>query len=121
MKRANYLGAPAFFELNQACVLVNQALGEFGCYLVGSSLERRDFRDVDVRCIMADEAFDRMFPMQGAPQHDARWSLICCAISLWLKQRTGLPIDFQIQRQTEANAEYPDGERSALGILFDPR
>jgi len=41
---------------------------------------------------------------------------MCTAISLQLSQATGLPIDFQIQAQTEANAEYP-GKRSALGIF----
>lgn len=125
--RANYVAAPGFYNLNQACRLVNDAFGgSFGCYLVGSSLERRDYRDVDVRCILEDEAFDRLFRVR--PQ-DAEsgvagwlnplWSLMCTSISLWLSQQTGLPVDFQIQRQTQANAQHPGKKRSALGIFLD--
>ena len=32
------------------------------------------------------------------------------------QQQSGLPIDFQIQRQTQANAEH-EGKRSALGLF----
>ena len=66
-ERANYVAAPAYFNLNQACVVVNRALnpfGGFGCYLVGSSLYRKDHRDVDVRFLMSDEGYDRMFRTQ---------------------------------------------------------
>lgn len=123
MTRANYIGAPEFFELNQACRTITEA---YGCcvYLVGSALERRDFRDVDVRCILDDAVFDREFPGhadgQGAYYLDAKWSLQCSAISLWLARHSGLKIDFQFQRQTQANAEYPKGGRCAIGIFLDP-
>lgn len=121
MSRASYVGAPAAFELNQACVLINQAFGDFGCYQVGSSLERRDYRDVDVRFIMADERFAEFFPA-GGNQLDPRWSLICSAISLWLSKHTGLPVDFQIQQQTAANAMFPrPARRQPLGIFVEPR
>lgn len=116
--RANYLPAPESFLLNQACLAVNSAFGGFGCYLVGSSLVRRDYRDVDVRYVMGDDEFDRLFP--GAahhPQINALWSLMCSSIALLLKQQTGLPIDFQIQRQTEANAKF-SGPRNPLGIFL---
>lgn len=123
MNRANWIGAPAFFELNQACLTLTQA---FGChvYLVGSAMTRRDYRDVDVRCILPDEDFARWFPgldVNGVA-HDARWSLLCSSISLWLSKHTGLPIDFQIQRRTEANAEFPRREghqRHALGLFVE--
>src|SRR5688572_23291882 len=121
MKRANWLPAPHFFNLNHACTIINKAFDGFGCYLVGSSRERRDFRDVDVRFIMSDEAYDREFRNGDATSWlDAKWSLICQAISLWLTQQSGLPIDFQIQRQTQANELHPGpGRRSALGIFLD--
>lgn len=45
---------------------------------------------------------------------NARWALFSGAISEWLKSRTGLPIDFQFQRQSDANRDYPDGERQAM-------
>lgn len=122
MKRANYLPAPAVFNLNAACKLVNDALGHFGCYLVGSSLRKRDYRDVDVRFIMGDEEFDRMFPgaHPGPYILHPLWSLFCTSVSTWLRQQTGLPVDFQIQRQTQANEEYSRRTghgREPLGIF----
>jgi hypothetical protein len=120
--RSNYVPAPHFFNLNQACVIVNKAFGDFGCYLVGSATERRNYRDVDVRFIMADAVYDRMFkPDQAGHGYvNSLWSLLCQTISLWLSQQSGLPIDFQIQRQTEANTRHPGaGRRQPLGILID--
>lgn len=132
MKYVNYLPAPAYFKLNQAVALIDKAFGvhgSFGTYLVGSSLQRRDFRDVDVRMIMENEAYDKLFP--GAvdrPDLNAYWSLTCVMIADWLARETGLPIDFQIQRQSVANelfgrkalGEGPPGDypRNALGIFL---
>ncbi len=126
--RAHYIGAPEFFELNQACRTITEAYG-WHVYLVGSSLRTRDHRDVDVRCILDDADFDQMFPVSagdegeaGAWFRDARWSLLCCSISQWLASRTALKIDFQFQRQTQANALYSqkDGHhRNALGIFLE--
>lgn len=117
-KRANYVAAPHFYNLNQACDIINRAFPEsFGCYLVGSALERRDYRDVDVRLIMEDAAYDRMF-RNDSGWANPLWSLMCTSISLWLSKTTELPIDFQIQRQSTANAQH-DGKRSPLGIFLD--
>lgn len=127
MKRANWLPAPAAFNLNMACVAIDKAFGgHFGCYLVGSALRKRDYRDVDVRLIMSDAEFERLFP--GAvnhPQLNPLWSLLCSSISLFLQTHTGLPVDFQIQQQTAANAEFGGGPkqghgRHPLGIFLDP-
>jgi len=124
MKRANYLPAPAVFNLNAACKLINDALDDngFGCYLVGSSLRKRDYRDVDVRYIMADDDFDRMFPGISSPyMMHPLWSLFCTSVSTWLRQQTGLPVDFQIQRQSQANEEYSvkaGHMRHPLGIFW---
>lgn len=125
--RANYLPAPHYFALNQAATLVNAAFGGFGCYLVGSCLERQDYRDVDVRLILEDATYDRWFGASSGQHesggvHDPLWSLLCLAVSEWLKAQTGLPVDFQIQRQTQANEKHSrkDGcKRSALGIFLD--
>lgn len=124
--RANFVPAPHFFNLNQACALVGKAFGDegFGCYLVGSSLKRRDYRDVDVRFIMRDEAFDRMFRDEHGSDYNANalWSLLCVSISLWLGKQSDLPIDFQVQRQTQANEQHSPKaghERQALGIFRD--
>ncbi|NUP12955.1 MAG: hypothetical protein HOW73_43500 [Polyangiaceae bacterium] len=118
MKRANFIGAPQFFDLNMACRLVTEAYG-FHLYLVGSALERRDHRDVDLRLILPDEEFRAMFPgMANGGWTDARWSLFCSAVSLWLSRQSGLKVDFQVQSQTEASGET--GPRHPIGILLDP-
>ncbi len=120
--KASHVGAPAIFELELLCRHINEAFGEdFGCYHVGSSRERADWRDVDVRLIMADDEFAALFPSVGQHwEHDARWLLMTVAISEWLSKRTALPIDFQFQPQTHANALFP-GIRNALGLrLVNP-
>lgn len=115
--RSNFVPAPHFFNLNQACKIVNDALAGFGCYLVGSSIVRREYRDVDVRYIMEDTAYDRLFRNESGYANPL-WSLMCQSISLWLSQQSGLPVDFQIQRQTRANEEH-HGRRQPLGIFLD--
>jgi hypothetical protein len=118
MKRANFIGAPEFYNLNNVATVLNEAFG-MNNYLVGSAIERRDHRDVDIRCIMDDEEFDRLFgpKMPGNYSTNGLWSLMCASISEWLASRTGLKIDFQIQRRTQANAEY-DGQRQCLGLFI---
>ena len=119
MDRANYIPAPHYFNLSMACSLLVEAYGPH-VYLVGSSLERRDYRDVDVRCILDDDDFDRHFPgaMSAAnPSLHALWSITCAAISLWLSQQSGLPIDFQIQRRTEINKQAGNTQRHPLGLF----
>lgn len=119
--RANYVGAPQMFKLQNACLIINQAFDGYGCFLVGSSLRKKEWRDVDVRFIMSDEAFAAMFPgltNEGAAWLHARWSLMCTAIADQLSTATGLPIDFQFQSQKFANTTYSTRAghgRSALG------
>jgi hypothetical protein len=60
-KKYNYIGAPACFALDLALRHINEAF-EGECYVVGSVLERPDWRDVDVRMIMDDEDFAKNFP-----------------------------------------------------------
>ena len=119
MVRANYLPAPHYFNLNNACAVLVQAFGPH-LYLVGSSLVTREYRDVDIRCILPDEEFAHFFPALktgGSPSRNALWSVMCSAISLQLSQQSSLPVDFQIQSQTEANAEF-DGRRHAIGLFY---
>jgi len=82
MTRANWIGAPEMFNLNMACRALVDAFG-WNIFLVGSSLEHRDFRDVDVRCMLDDAEFDRLFPGPCAAQTtwlDARNALLSAAI-----------------------------------------
>lgn len=111
-----HIGAPACFALELACRQITDAFGGFGCYVVGSALERSDWRDVDVRLILSDDEFRTLFPDAGEHwEHDTRWLLMTISLSKLLSTATGLPIDFQIQSQTYANERHP-GPRSAIGI-----
>ena len=116
VEKPSYIGAPAHFALEQACRHICDAFDSFGCYLVGSALARPDWRDVDVRIIMEDGEFAKLFP--DAKHHweqDARWLLLTVAISNWLSKMTGLPVDFQFQPQTHANERH-DKPRNAIGL-----
>jgi hypothetical protein len=99
------------FLLDQACKPVNEAFGDFGCYLVGTASERQPYRDVDVRFIMTDKQFDRL-EKAVKPRGVA---FLGIAIGQHLASLTGLPIDFQIQRQTEANHHHGSKRRNPLG------
>ena len=121
MTRVNWIGGAQYHNLTLACAALNAAFGP-NTYLVGSALERRDYRDVDVRVIMADADFDRLFGPDVVSHVAASglWSLTCASISEWLQARTGLPIDFQIQRQTQANEQHKGRPRSAIGLFYAP-
>jgi len=116
-QKANYVGAPAIFALEMACRQLNEAFGGY-CYLVGSAIERPDWRDVDVRLMVEDEDFAKLFPDAGTHwEHDTRWLVTITAVSAWLQKQTGLPVDFQIQPRTHANAVHK-GTRHAMGMQF---
>jgi hypothetical protein len=124
-RKFSYLGPPACFLLEQACQHINQALGGFGCYQVGSSLERPDFRDIDIRFIMEDSEFAVLFPDVDVTsqaclwERDPRWLLMNVSISMWLQQQTGLPrVDFQIWPQTHANRRHGGKPRNPVGLRF---
>lgn len=120
--KASHVGAPAVFALELACQELNRAFAGDGaghCYLVGSALERPDRRDIDVRLMLPDDQFDQLFPdAQGRYwEHDPRWIIMVVSISKWLSDLSGLPVDFQFQRQSNANKSHP-GRRDALGMIF---
>lgn len=97
------------FNLDLACRPLVDAFG-WGVFQVGSSLQRGNYRDVDVRCMLDDDEYAHLF--SGKP---ARLRVLNAAVTLWLGRATGLPIDFQFQDTTAANAEF-GGPRSALGV-----
>ena len=123
-RKTSHVGAPAIFKLELACKPINEAFGDFGCYLVGSSLERPGWRDIDVRYIMDDEAFYREFPAVDRKastwEFDPKWILITSGIAEHLRNATGLPVDFQIQPQTHANKVHGGKRRHPLGLRFAP-
>ena len=78
-------------------------------YLVGSALTSPNWRDVDIRVILDDDAYDDL-------ARNVVPAILNLSISVWGRKVTGLPIDFQIQRMTDANAEF-SGRRNALGMI----
>jgi hypothetical protein len=121
-KKFVHIGAPACFALELAVQPICKAFNSFGVYVVGSALDRADWRDVDLRMIMADDDFDKEFPgtrENGTWEFDPKWLLLTVAISEHLKKLTGLPVDFQFQPQTHANARH-NGPRNAIGLRIAP-
>lgn len=98
------------FALDLACGPICEAFGE-PPYLVGSVQERTagPRSDVDVRLILDDEKYDALI---SSPELR---TMLDIAFSAYLHQLTGLPIDFQIQRRTEANAIHAGKRRNPLG------
>lgn len=75
MARKSHLTTAEFAILNDACIPVAEAFDSHP-YLVGSATERADYRDVDLRLILMDEEFDRLFDeaSRHAPQPDGNAS-----------------------------------------------
>jgi hypothetical protein len=87
-------------------------------YLVGSALHTTDWRDVDVRVILSDEEYERQIgELRHPPILNARYAALCEAFSALGREMTGLPIDFQIDQQSDANERY-DKARGALFFDF---
>ena len=110
------VGMPAILLLDEFGSQVWHAFGH-PPYHVGSSLCGKQWRDVDVRLILSDEEYAALGLGDPTQTHrNGKWVSLCLAYSELGKALTGLPIDFQIQQRTHANAEY-DGPRSALGLI----
>lgn len=117
----NFVGAPAFFKLELACQTLTRAFGSWGCYHCGSSRQRKDWRDVDVRYVLDDKEFARLFPdaQESRWESDPRWLVMTIAISEWLSKETGLPIDFQFQKWSHVQ-ECHNKEREPIGMIIRP-
>ncbi len=109
-------GMPAGIWLAKFGAIVTDYFGGVP-YQVGSSLDRKDWRDVDVRLILDDDEFDRLFDAKRLGRNansNPKLSAVTLAFSALGQQMTGLPIDFQIQPQSWANEKYGGQPRSAL-------
>jgi hypothetical protein len=110
--RTDQLSTTQMYELDRACELVHRAFGK-PPYLVGSAGADGDGtppRDVDVRLILDDDEFAGVCPTRE------RWELLCLAIGAYLAKATGLPVDFQVQRLTEASQRHGKKIRNPLGM-----
>jgi hypothetical protein len=108
------LSPPVLHRLDLACKHIRDVFGGFnGPFLVGSVQERTAGAgsDVDLRLILDDEDYDAL--MAGAP--DGFASLLDFALGAYVRELTGLPIDFQVQRMTEANERHAGKQRYPLG------
>lgn len=113
---ADYIASPlARFKLNWFGVVTDEAFDSCP-YLVGSALERRDHRDVDVRVILADDEFEQRFGSEVDWRSNRALKAMNLAFSALGQEMTGLPVDFQVEQMTDANASNPTGARNALGI-----
>lgn len=115
--RATYLLQSDRALLNAWAQQVRQMFGGAVPYLVGSALERSDYRDVDVRLLLwADperaDSTEHTYDHLAAAVNIEHLNL---AVSLWGQKVTGLPVDFQVQQAESANEDFT-GRRHALGL-----
>lgn len=103
-RRGTSLGPHDMLLLRQWGHRLREAFGAMP-YLVGSVTAGGPYRDVDVRMLTPSKAFTKSEPRRRA---------LNLAVSLWGRQATGLPIDFQFQAPDEFH-DY-DGPRCAVGI-----
>ena len=89
-------------------------------YHVGSSVKGSDWNDVDVRYLMDDDEYAAEgYGDPENPHLSQKWVSVCLALSLFGRTLTGLPIDFQVQQRSYANAHFSQKNgcvRSALAI-----
>jgi hypothetical protein len=120
MGRGTYLSPPDFRRLDWACRPVAEAF-DAPVYLVGSVLERADYRDIDLRLILPDDEVERLFGIhpKDNPRESSVRALLDVALSDLIARAANLrsPVDFQIQSMSEANVPE-HGSRNPIGIRF---
>ena len=116
-KKTCYIGGPEGLALDHAVHIIEMAYNST-CYLVGSALERPDFRDVDVRLILDDKDFEGYFGKNWGPRLNPLWSLTCLSLSEYLSTRTGLRVDFQIQKRSKVKESDWNKNREPLGFFY---
>lgn len=110
-QRTDLLTTTQMYNLDAACRIISRAFDGGPPCLVGTAGlgGAESYRDVDVRLMLDDAEFAAACPSRE------RWELLCLAISAYLSERSGLPVDFQIQLASVANARF-DGPRNPLGM-----
>lgn len=118
------VGSPGILRLELFGRVVADAFDTLP-YLVGSAATGKVWRDVDIRVILDDRIFWRLFDDQKRSpmtthSHGTRWASVCMAYSALGLAMTGLPIDFQVQSMTHANGQYGNMVRVPLGLRYEP-
>lgn len=108
-RRATSLDVTERFLLEEWACSITAAFGVHP-YLVGSVARAEAWRDVDVRLMLDDDVYAQL--TNWRTQQAAALNV---AMSLWGQRATGLPIDFQFQRTSEANEKH-NGIRNPLGL-----
>jgi len=117
------VGQPQGMLLNEFGERLRAIFGEVA-YHVGSSMtseKSTGWRDVDVRLMLDDDVWEQM--KLGNPENphtNAKWRALCIVFSDYGRHLTGLPIDFQLQQRSHANANYSRKQgcqRSALIVV----
>lgn len=112
--RAMSIGPHDIFLLDQWGKQLEDAFGGVTPLLVGSVARGEDtYRDVDIR-------IPDVLNLAQADDAGLTLRVINLAISLWGRQVTGLPIDFQMQTDEEFHSHdselrYPMGPRTRSG------
>ena len=110
------IGMPTALTFDEFGAVVYDAFGEHP-YHVGSSLESKTWRDVDVRLMLSAQRYQELgLGDPDRPHFNPTWVALVRAFSALGREMTGLPIDFQIQQTELANAQYSGRPRSALGL-----
>lgn len=107
------VGMPATLRLEEFGAVLHYVFGDY-VFLVGSVLRTTQWRDVDVRVILEDGVYEREFGDPRYAHSCGKWCAMVRAFSALGREMTGLPIDFQIQHMSYANA-VEDGPRSSIG------
>lgn len=108
------IGMPTTLRFQEFGQRIFDAFGEIPFHVGSSLMHKTGWRDVDVRLILDDEEYERLGLGDPAhPHQNAKWRALVLAFSTLGREMTGLPIDFQIQQRTDANANFK-GTRSAL-------
>jgi len=115
-ERANYVPSPpALFRLRLFGDTVHRLIGQ-RAYLVGSVLTRREHRDIDVRIMLADDTFERVFGTDADWRTNGSLTLANMALSALAREMSGLNVDCQIQQRSDANER--DGDRQRQPLMF---
>ena len=106
MSRATQLDVDEVRRLDHFATSLDIALpANVGIIHVGSSLERPDYRDVDVRIVLRDGDYRALAKRVNILD-------LNMLLSGWGRQMTGMRIDAQVQSLTESSAT--EGKRNGI-------